>query len=149
MKCQYCRGDNSKGRTICISCGGPLDPDIEASEYTDEVIDTDDISAKASYDVPDHVPDNVPKYVPSYLVPAFLLAICYIILCGLYALPFLIVAIVYSFKVRFHLQNEQYEDAKRASKLAMIWCWVSFGVWIIIGGIFLIAAAIQAYNDGL
>ncbi len=150
MKCPYCKGKNPKGRTICISCGGPLDLDIKASGYTDEVVDTDDVSDKASYDVSDHIPDNVPKYVPSYLIPALLLAICYIILCGLYALPFLIVAIVYGFKVGFYLQKEQYEDAKRASKLAMIWCWISFGVWIIIGGIFLfIAVAMQIYNGAL
>ena len=145
MKCLYCKGENPPGRTICISCGGPLDPDIKASEVTDKVTDTKDVSDNDFRDVP----HKIPKHVPTYLIPAFLLAICYIIFCGFFAIPFLIVAIVYGFKVIFHFQNEQYEDAKRASRLAKIWCLVSFGVWIIIGGIFLMIAAIQAYYDGL
>ena len=123
MKCSYCKGKNPKGRTICISCGGLLESDTEAGEYTDEVTDTDDVSDKASYVVPVHVSD--------YLVQAILITVC----C---CLPFGIVAIVYAARVKAFLLGGQIAMAEEASEKAKMWCWVGFGIGIVFYSLYIL-----------
>lgn len=100
MKCPYCKGENPRSRTICVSCGGPLDGDIEAKQHT----------------------DDIPNDVKNYLLPA----VISLIICQ----PLGIVAFVYAYKAMFFLKNERYDDASMASQLAKRWCWITFGVGI-------------------
>ena len=113
MECQYCKGENTKGRTICISCGGPLKADTEAEKPIEEVSDSTFL------------------YVPNYLIPS----IVSLVLCQ----PLGIVAFTYALKTIVFSNNRRYEDAKRTSRLAKKWCWISLtiGVVIFVAGIVL------------
>ena len=66
------------------------------------------------------------KNVPSHLAPAILVTL----FC---CLPFGIVAIVFAAQVNGKLQAGDYEGALSASNKAKTWCWVSFGVGLVIG----------------
>ncbi len=110
MKCPYCKGKNPKERTICISCGGPLEFDTETGEKTDDIV----------YDV------------QTYLIPS--------IIALVFCQPFGLIAFAYSLKVIVFINNKQYDDAKRASRLAKRWCWITLTI-----GIFLFVAGIILY----
>jgi Interferon-induced transmembrane protein len=100
MKCLYCKGENPKGRTICISCGGPLEADTETGEKTDDIV----------YDV------------QTYLIPS--------IIALVFCQPFGLIAFTYSLKVIVFINNKQYDDAKRVSLLAKRWCWITLTIGI-------------------
>lgn len=59
-------------------------------------------------------------YVPNYLAPAILA----MIFC---CLPFGIVSLVYAAQVNGRLIAGQRDRALNASRMAKIWCWVTFG----------------------
>jgi hypothetical protein len=66
-----------------------------------------------------------PVNVPNYLVPA--------ILCTLFCcMPAGVVAIVFAAQVDTKAKVGDVEGAERASNLAKVWCWVSFGLGLII-----------------
>jgi hypothetical protein len=62
-------------------------------------------------------------YVPNYLAPAILV----MLFC---CLPFGIVGLVYAAQVNGRLIAGQRDRALNASRMAKIWCWVTFGVGI-------------------
>jgi predicted nucleic acid-binding Zn ribbon protein len=70
-------------------------------------------------------PDPQSPQVPNYLVYAILATI----FC---CVPFGIVAIVYAAQVNALLQAGNYAAAREASNKARTWCWVAFGVGLLI-----------------
>ena len=62
--------------------------------------------------------------VPNYLVQAILVTL----FC---CLPFGIVAIVYAAQVNGRVQAGDTRGAISASNSAKMWCWISFGVWMV------------------
>jgi hypothetical protein len=66
-----------------------------------------------------------PVNVPNYLVPA--------ILCTLFCcMPAGVVAIVFAAQVDTKAKVGDAEGAERASRTALIWCWVSFGLGLVV-----------------
>ena len=76
--------------------------------------------------------------VPNYLVYAILATI----FC---CVPFGIVAIVYAAQVNALLQAGNYAAAREASNKARIWCWVAFGVGLVV----LVAYGVMMLGAGL
>ena len=68
---------------------------------------------------------NAPANVPNYLIPAILTTLC----C---CLPFGVVGIVFAAQVNGKLAAGDYAGAVRTSNQAKIWCWVSFGIGLLL-----------------
>lgn len=64
--------------------------------------------------------------VPNYLVQSILCTLC----C---CLPFGVVAIVYAAQVNTKVAAGDYVGAVAASKNARLWCWISFGLGLAVG----------------
>lgn len=71
--------------------------------------------------------------IPNYLWQSIVVTLC----C---CLPFGIVAIVYAAQVKSKAGVGDYTGAQEASNKAKMWCWIGFGVGLLINGI---AIAIQ------
>jgi hypothetical protein len=65
------------------------------------------------------------QQVPNYLVWAILVTLC----C---CLPLGIVSIVYASQVNGKLQAGDYQGALAASKNAKMWCWIAFGLGLVL-----------------
>lgn len=63
-------------------------------------------------------------YIPNYLAPAIIV----MLFC---CLPFGIVSLVFAAQVNGRLIAGQRERALNASRMAKIWCWVTFGLGIL------------------
>lgn len=71
-------------------------------------------------------PDTKEKrYIPNYLAPAILVTIfcCF---------PLGIVGLIYAAQVNGRLIAGEYEKAVSASLSARLWCWITFGVGILL-----------------
>lgn len=76
--------------------------------------------------------------VPNYLVQAILVTLC----C---CLPFGIPAIVYAAQVNGKLAAGDVAGATKSSDSAKMWCWISFGLGLLVSvlyGILMVAGAI-------
>lgn len=94
---------------------------------------------QTSYAPPAYAPPAyAPQYQPAYTaMPKVASHLVWAILCFFLTFwPTAIVAIVFAAQVSGKLTRGDFEGAKSASKNAKIWCWVSFGIavvmWIII-----------------
>ena len=123
MQCPYCKEDNPPGIAKCGFCGESL-KHIPISQTPKSQTHT----ASAS---------EYTNYVPDYLVQAILVTVC----C---CLPFGIVAIVYAARVKAFLLGGQVAMAEEASEKAKMWCWVGFGLGIVIGGFYMLMVAVEA-----
>jgi hypothetical protein len=79
-------------------------------------------------------------YVQNYLVFAILATV----LC---CLPAGIVAIVYAAQVNGKLQAGDIAGAQAASKNAKMWCWISAGVGLAAGAIWMLLVGIGALSN--
>jgi len=107
MYCTKCGSPNPDGAMICVSCGTALGNPYQSS-----------LAGAGS-------PGSVGQ-IPNYLVQAILTTVC----C---CLPFGIVAIVYAAQVNGKLMAGDYAGAKSASDSAKMWCWIAFGVGLVVG----------------
>lgn len=78
------------------------------------------------------VDPNAPK-IPNYLVQSIMVTVC---CCQ----PFGIVAIIMSSKVNSLIAAGDYDAAEVASENAKKWCWIGFGLGLIV---YVIAIALQ------
>ena len=120
MFCPACGTKIEGVATVCSHCGATL-PVVTPPATT--------IPAPPS-------PTPPIERIPNYLVWAILATIC----C---CLPGGIVAIVYAAQVNGKIALGDLVQARRYSRLALIWCWVSFGVGIVVGilYVFIVAAS--------
>ena len=100
--CSQCGAPNDDNAASCARCGQP-------------VLRPGQVAAAAQAQV---VPG---ERIPNYLVQSILVTICCCLIPG-------IVAIVYSAQVNGKFQAGDYDGARRCSRLAYIWAWVSFGL---------------------
>jgi hypothetical protein len=103
MFCAQCGASNADSATVCVQCGGSLQP---APVLTVQ---------------PPPIPQHPGVLVPNYLVFAILATV----LC---CLPAGVAAIVYAAQVNGKLQAGDIAGAQAASKNAKMWCWISFGL---------------------
>ncbi|MDZ7288329.1 MAG: CD225/dispanin family protein [candidate division KSB1 bacterium] len=108
MYCPKCGTPNADTALRCVSCGNTLQP-LQTFPMTGQTT----------------------QHVPNYLVQAILTTL----FC---CLPFGIVAIVYAAQVNSKLTAGNYAGAVEASNKAKTWCWVSFGVGLGVGLIYLL-----------
>ena len=77
------------------------------------------------YQQPQQQWSNVPAKIENYLVQSILVTLC----C---CLPFGIVAIIYASKVSNLVAQGNIAGAQEASRLAKMWCWIGFGIGIVV-----------------
>ena len=108
MHCSSCGAYNQDDARYCVNCGKRLgDGEVDASSPTPRAY-----TPPGSQGVPN---------IPNYLVQAILVTV----FC---CLPTGIVAIVFAAQVNGRLQAGDLEGARRTSKNAKTWAWVSFGL---------------------
>ena len=150
MYCNNCGSSNDDKAMRCANCGTILQrvqtttvdvPDYPPAE--EEKIHTPRI------DVPQHSPQETGEDVPNYLVASILLTIFSLPLI-FFLIPtviFGVIAIVYAAQVNGLVASGNYARAARTSRLAKIWCWVTFGTTLavyVIGGLVLLFILILA-----
>ncbi len=112
MYCPKCGTQNADNATQCVKCGEVLQPAAAAPP-------------------PSSPQPNPPfsqqpvQHVPNYLVFAILVTI----FC---CLPFGIVSIIYAAQVNGKLAAGDYQGARDSSNKAKMWCWIAFGVGIVV-----------------
>jgi len=116
MFCTQCGANNTDGAMICRQCGRSL-----------QAAPLGALSAP--------VAGMTGVSVPNYLVFSILATV----LC---CLPAGIVAIVYAAQVNGKLQAGDIAGAQAASKNAKMWCWISFGVGLGVGLLYMLVIAV-------
>lgn len=130
MNCARCGAANDPGMSFCINCGNPLQqqpppppsfnqqppyygPPPQGYGQTRPPVGQSNLFGAYTQDV------------PNYLVPAILSTIFCCVPAG-------IVAIVYAAQVNSKKQLGDFGGAAEASSKAQTWCWVSFGLGLIV-----------------
>lgn len=113
MYCPNCGTQNPDNAAQCTNCGQAFQP------------------AAPGVGVPQTPPPNI----PNYLVQAILVTL----FC---CLPFGIVAIVYAAQVNGKVTAGDYAGAMDSSQKAKTWCWVSFGLGLVVIVIYVLMAII-------
>lgn len=131
MQCQYCGHDNPDTALTCGACGcspslktadGAMPPPMAGSPLPPPM----SAGAMPPPMSSARLPPLPQAQVPNYLVWSILATLC----C---CLPAGIVAIVYSAQVNSKQAAGDYTGAVAASDNAKMWCWISFGLGIVIG----------------
>jgi Interferon-induced transmembrane protein/zinc-ribbon domain len=81
-----------------------------------------------------------PPKIQNYLVQSILVTLCCCIPAG-------IVAIIYAAQVNSKLAAGDIQGAQASARLAKIWSWVGFGLGVVLGIIYAIAAALGSFNN--
>ncbi|MDE2780399.1 MAG: CD225/dispanin family protein [Chloroflexota bacterium] len=110
MFCQTCGREVAPEARFCENCGAALYP-------TQETAPNDDLGA-SQFVQPGY---GSAVNIPNYLVQAILVTI----FC---CLPAGVVAIVFAAQVNGKVAEGDLPEARRLSRNARTWCWVSFGV---------------------
>ena len=118
MFCTQCGATNADNATVCMQCGRSLQP----------------LGTPAPVPSTGVVPPGTG--VPNYLAFAILTTI----FC---CLPTGIPAIVYAAQVNGKLQAGDFAGAQAASKNAKMWCWISFGVGLVFGLVYVVGTIRQ------
>jgi Interferon-induced transmembrane protein/zinc-ribbon domain len=116
MFCTQCGANNTDGAMICMQCGRSL-PTAPPGALPAPLAGMPGVS------------------VPNYLVFSILATV----LC---CLPAGIVAIIYAAQVNGKLQAGDIAGAQVASKNAKMWCWISFGVGLGVGLLYMLLIAV-------
>ena len=146
MNCPNCGTSNLDNATICVNCGRPLSgaasvppppptPPPQSASYTPP-------PPRPSYG---GAPPPPTGQIPNYLIQSILVTIC----C---CLPLGIVAIVFAAQVNSKLAQGDWAGAQEASNKAKMFCWIAFGVGIVVGILSLIlnsAVFLQAFREGM
>jgi hypothetical protein len=98
MYCTQCGSRNEEPAKFCTECGAALYQPGSAGKPPAQIVS-----------------------IPNYLVPSIFVTLCCCLIPG-------IVAIVYAAQVNALIQAGDFHAARRASRLACIWTWVSFGL---------------------
>lgn len=133
MYCPRCGIENAVDARTCVSCGNDLSRPAERDPYQDTPhapVYRPDPPPQPAYQ-----PQPGPGRVPNYLVQSITLAVlgscCWIVPAAL-AIP----AIVFGAQVNSKLRLGDTLGAAQASRNARIWCWVSFGVLLVMSLLF-------------
>lgn len=132
MNCPNCGTSNLDNASICINCGRSL---AAAPPATQSYTPPPPASGPSAYGG---------ARVPNYLVQSILVTFC----C---CLPFGIVAIIFAAQVNSKLAAGDYAGAVAASNSARKWCWVAFGVGLLIQALIWIfngAMFLEGFREG-
>jgi len=122
MFCTQCGANNADNASVCVQCGRSLQPTTAPPLQATGVV----------------LPPGTPA--PGYSVPNYLVfAILTTVFC---CLPTGIPAIVYAAQVNGKLQAGDLAGAQAASRNAKIWCWVSFGLGLSVGLLYMLVIGV-------
>ena len=141
MICPQCRARNPENAKICVLCGGRL-PRAEAGQAEPPM---EDLRLAPRPVAPDSAPGygepwpgrEPPEEIPSYLLQAILVTI----LC---CWPAGIVSIVYAARVNGAVQRGDLVQARRLSRNARTWAWVSLWFGLAASAIYTVLIATGA-----
>jgi hypothetical protein len=128
MFCPQCGAANTDNTAQCSQCGTPLQP-LQAYVPPQAVP-----APQASGAVPPQPYSGEP--IPNYLWQAIVCTVLGLMCC--LSLPFGIVAIVFSTQVNSKLAYGDIVGAKDSSNKAKIFCWVSIGIFGVIGIVYML-----------
>jgi hypothetical protein len=127
MFCPQCGAANPDNATQCSQCGTAMQP---VQGYVPP-------APQAPY--PGQAPQPPQPYtgepIPNYLWQAIVCTVLGLMCC--LSLPFGIVAIVFSTQVNSKLAYGDLAGAKDASNKAKIFCWVSIGIFGVVGVLYM------------
>lgn len=139
MFCSKCGAKNHDDAGRCIICGTPLVKPPEAAATPGEAPPAGPpVAVKVPTATPG--PATAPAQIGNYLVPAILTTL----FC---CMPFGVVAIVYAAQVSTKVQAGDVAGAMKSSQNAKTWCWVSFGVGLAFGLLYLVAIIAGVASD--
>jgi len=131
MYCPNCGASNADNATRCVNCGNTLQK-IEMP--TVEVPPPD---VRGGGFAPSGASSGAVPNIPNYLVQSILLTIaCFFLSFFALFFPMLgvipgIIAIVYGAQVNGKVAGANYTGARESSRLAKIWCWITFAVVVL------------------
>lgn len=121
MNCPNCGTSNLENTTICVNCGRPM---AGGGSYAPPPPPP---QQQASY-TPPPTPTGVAAVpIPNYLWQSIVVTI---VCCTCF--PLGIVAIIFAAQVNDKLRRGDIQGAMQASKNAKLWCWITFGVGLLI-----------------
>jgi len=139
MHCTSCGNTLPPNATICPTCGVPV-PFPQGAASGSNVYAPPPPPYQGGY-----AGGAAPANVPNYLVQSILVTLC----C---CIPLGVVAIVFAAQVNGKLAAGDVAGAMDASRKAKMWCWIAFGVGlvvIVISGIINSAAFMQGLHEGM
>ena len=131
LYCPNCGANYADDATRCINCGNTLQK-IETPS-----VDVPPPGVSGAGFAPTGASGGAVPYLPNYLVQSILLTIaCFFLSFFAFFFPILgvipgIVAIVYGSQVNGKVAGANYTGARESSRLAKIWCWVTFAVVVL------------------
>ncbi len=96
----------------CASCGQPNDDDARACSGCGATLSSADGSGEPG------------AYLPNYLAPA-------VVVTFICCMPLGAVALIYAAQVNGRQIAGQWQEAKKSSDNARLWCWIAFGAGIV------------------
>jgi ribosomal protein L40E len=145
MFCSKCGAKNHDDATRCIICGTALARPPEAAAAAGAPPTAPAPGQPVAVSAPPSGAGVPPApvaaaQIATYLVPAILTTL----FC---CMPFGVVAIVYAAQVQTKLQAGDVAGAMKSSQSAKTWCWVSFGIGLAVGLLYLIAVIAGAASE--
>lgn len=133
MFCPKCGNEAGDYTRICPSCGELLEPGTDIL-HADQQNYNNNLSGNNNYNGNVYQNNPIPQ-IPDYKTQSILLIVFSSVLCcftciSIVALPFAIIALVTSNKIKTHLAVGNIDFALEDSKKTKMWCWVSFGILI-------------------
>lgn len=130
MYCPRCGIENAVDARTCVSCGNDLRRPAERDPYQDTPHPPVYRPDPPPQPQPVYQPQPGPERVSNYLGQSITLAVvgtC----CWIVPTAFAIPAIVFGTQVNSKLRLGDTLGAAEASRNARIWCWLSFGVLVL------------------
>ncbi len=147
MFCPNCGASNPDIATVCSQCNQPI-PQLSSTPAPPQP----PAAVPAVSGVPGaSAPAPRVAEVPNYLVQSIVMTIVsFFTLCcvfGILALPFAIIALVYATQVNSKLGMNDIAGAQAASKNAKLFNWISLGVFVVGGLLYLFLVLMGAVSN--
>jgi hypothetical protein len=135
--CSVCASPNPDAAGFCVQCGAKLDGAVSGFALPSPPPGST-VPPPSAPALPGSPP--VVITIPTYLAPAIVVTI----LC---CVPLGIPAIIFAAQVNGRVTSGDVAGAMEASRKAKMWCWIAFGVGIVVMGTYFVLAMAGAFVD--